>query len=138
MIEIAPNIRVVDSELDFSFARSGGPGGQNVNKVSSKVVLHWNIAASPGVPDPVKQRFAAQYRNRLTEAGVLVLECSETRSQHQNRELVTARLRDMLAKVALPPKKRIPTKPGKAVKKRRRDSREKDSRKKQLRRKVDY
>ena len=138
MIEIEPNIRVADSELEFSFARSGGPGGQNVNKVSSKVILHWNIAASPGVPYPVKQRFAAQFKNRLTEAGVLVLECSETRSQHQNRELVVARLKSMLVQVAKPPKRRIPTKPGKGVKKRRRDSREKDSRKKQMRRKVDY
>jgi ribosome-associated protein len=138
MIEIAPNIRVVDSELDFSFARSGGPGGQNVNKVSSKVVLHWNITASPGVPDPVKQRFTAQYRNRLTEAGVLVLECSETRSQHQNRELVIARLKDMLAKVALPPKKRIPTKPSKTTKRKRRQLRERQSKKKEMRRKVDY
>jgi ribosome-associated protein len=138
MIEIAPNIRVMDSELDFSFARSGGPGGQNVNKVSSKVVLHWKLAASPGVPGPVKQRFAAQYRNRLTEAAVLVLECSETRSQHQNRELVIARLKDMLVKVALPPKKRIPTRPGKAVKKRRRESREKQSKKKEMRKRVEF
>jgi ribosome-associated protein len=136
MIEVA-GIRVPDAELSFSFARSGGPGGQNVNKVSSKVILRWNVGAST-VPQPVKQRFMQAYANRINDAGELVLDCDETRSQHQNRELVVARLRDMLSKVARPPKKRIPTRPGKAVKKRRRESRERQSQKKSLRRKVEY
>ena len=137
-MEVSPNIRVDESEFKFSFARSGGPGGQNVNKVSSKVILHWDLAASPGVPEPVKARFRARFGNRLTEAGVLVLDCDETRSQHHNRELVVARLKGMLEQVARPPKKRIPTKPTKAARNRRRASREKESQKKQLRRKVDY
>ncbi|MCZ7607483.1 MAG: alternative ribosome rescue aminoacyl-tRNA hydrolase ArfB [Planctomycetota bacterium] len=137
-MEVAPNIRVDESEFKFSFARSGGPGGQNVNKVSSKVILHWDLAAAPGVPEPVKARFRVKFANRLTEAGVLVLDCDETRSQHHNRELVVARLKAMLEQVARPPKKRIPTKPTKAARNRRRASRERDSQKKQLRRKVDY
>jgi ribosome-associated protein len=101
------------------------------------VILRWNVAAST-LPPEVKQRFVSAYHNRINDEGELVLDCDETRSQHQNRELVVARLRDMLAKVARPPKKRIPTKPGKAAKKRRRDSREKQSKKKQLRRKVEF
>ena len=66
MIDVAPNIHVEESELEFSFARSGGPGGQHVNKTSSKVVLHWTVVESPGVPDAVKQRFLQQYRTRIT------------------------------------------------------------------------
>jgi ribosome-associated protein len=138
MIDVKPNIHVEESELEFSFARSGGPGGQHVNKTSSKVILHWNPAESPGVPEPVRQRFIKQYRTRITEAGVLVLDCDETRSQHRNRELVVERLKAMLEAVAKPPKRRIPTKPGKSVKRRRRQSREKHSQKKQMRKKVDY
>ena len=138
MIDVAPNIHVEESELEFSFARSGGPGGQHVNKTSSKVILHWNPGESPGVPDAVKQRFLKQYRTRITEAGMLVLDCDETRSQHRNRELVVERLKGMLEAVAKPPKTRVPTRPGKGVKKRRRQAREKHAQKKQLRKKVDY
>ncbi|MCB9893466.1 MAG: aminoacyl-tRNA hydrolase [Planctomycetes bacterium] len=137
MIEL-PNIRVAESELEFSFARSGGPGGQNVNKVSSKVVLHWDVNASPGVPDAVKQRFIQTFRTRISDAGMLVMDCDETRSQHTNRELVIERLKQMLQQVARPPKRRIPTKPSKAAKKKRRAHREKHAQKKQLRKKVDY
>ena len=137
MIEL-PNIKVADSELEFSFARSGGPGGQNVNKVSSKVVLHWDVTASPGVPGAVKQRFVQKFRTRITDEGVLVMDCDETRSQHTNRELVVARLKEMLQQVARPPKRRIPTKPSKGAKKKRRQHREKHAEKKQLRKKVDY
>ena len=137
MIDVAPNIHVEDSELDFSVARSGGPGGQHVNKTSSKVILHWDVGASPGVPGPVKQRFLKQYRTRITEAGVLVIDCDENRSQHRNREIVIERLKAMLEAVARPPKRRIPTKPSKGAKKRRRVAREKHSEKKQLRKKID-
>jgi ribosome-associated protein len=136
MIDV-DGIHVAESELSFAFARSGGPGGQNVNKVSSKVILRWNVAAS-AIRNDVKQRFTQAYGNRINDAGELVLDCDETRSQHQNREIVVARLRDMLARVARPPKKRIATKPGKAVKARRRKSRERESQKKQMRRKVEY
>ncbi|MCA8915103.1 MAG: aminoacyl-tRNA hydrolase [Planctomycetes bacterium] len=137
MIEL-PNIRVADSELDFSFARSGGPGGQNVNKVSSKVVLHWDVTNAPGVPDAVKQRFLKTFRTRITDAGILVMDCDETRSQHTNRERVVERLKEMLQQVAKPPKRRIPTKPSKGAKKKRRQHREKHAQKKQLRKKIDY
>lgn len=137
MIDVAPNIHVAESELEFSFARSGGPGGQHVNKTSSKVILHWDVGASPGVPDAVKQRFIKQYRTRITEAGVLVIDCDENRSQHRNREIVVERLKGMLEAVAKPPKRRIPTRPSKGAKKRRRVAREKHSEKKQLRKKVE-
>jgi ribosome-associated protein len=137
-MDIAPNISVEESELRFTFARSGGPGGQHVNKTSSKVILHWKVGESPGVPDAVKARFARKFGTRINVEGELVLESDETRSQHRNREIVLERLKEMLLSVAKPPKKRIPTKPSKASRKRRRTSREQHSKKKQLRRKVDY
>lgn len=137
-MDIAPNIRVEESELKFSFARSGGPGGQHVNKTSSKVILHWNVQDSPGVPDAVKARFVKRYANRVNDEGELVIDSDESRSQHRNREIVLERLRQMLLAVARPPKRRIPTKPSKGSRKKRRVTREQHSKKKQLRRKVDY
>jgi len=135
---VVGDIRVADAELSFSFARSGGPGGQNVNKVSSKVILRWRPAASPGLTPEVKARFAAAFANRINSDGELVLDCDETRSQHQNRELVVARLTAMLAQVARPPRKRIATRPGKITRRKRRESRERQSQKKQMRKKVEW
>lgn len=137
-MDIAPNIHVEEHELNFSFARSGGPGGQHVNKTSSKVILHWKVGESPGVPDAVKARFLKQYRTRINDEGELVIDSDESRSQHRNREIVLERLKEMLLAVAKPPKRRIPTKPSKASKKKRREKREQHAKKKQLRKKVDY
>ena len=137
-MDIAPNIRVEESELKFSFARSGGPGGQHVNKTSSKVILHWNVGESPGVSDAVKARFIKQYGTRINDEGELVIDSDESRSQHRNREIVLDRLKEMLLAVAKPPKRRIPTKPSKASRKKRRVKREQHSKKKQMRKKVDY
>ncbi|MBZ0137663.1 MAG: aminoacyl-tRNA hydrolase [Planctomycetes bacterium] len=137
-MEVAPNICVEDSELRLSFARSGGPGGQHVNKTSSKVILHWKVGESPGVSDAVKARFLKQYHTRINDEGELVIDSDESRSQHRNREIVLERLREMLLAVAKPPKRRIPTKPSKGSRKRRRVKREQHSKKKQLRKKVDF
>ena len=137
-MEVAKNIIVEDSELKFSFARSGGPGGQHVNKTSSKVILHWKIADSPGVSAAMKARFRKQYRTRINDEGELVIDSDESRSQHRNREIVIEKLKEMLLAVAKPPKRRIPTKPSKAARKKRRVKREQHSKKKQLRKKVDY
>jgi len=137
-MEVAPNIRVEESELHWSYARSGGPGGQHVNKTSSKAILHWNVGDSPGVSDAVKARFLKQYHTRINEEGELVIDSDESRSQHRNREIVLERLKEMLLAVAKPPKRRIPTKPSKASRKRRRAKREQHANKKQLRKKVDY
>lgn len=137
-MEVAKNIIVEESELKFSFARSGGPGGQHVNKTSSKVILHWHVQDSPGVPNAVKARFLKQYHTRINEDGELVIDSDESRSQHRNREIVIERLKEMLLAVAKPPKRRIPTKPSKAAKKKRRVKREQHAKKKQLRKKVDY
>ncbi len=138
MPQLAPGVSVPASELEFSFARSGGPGGQNVNKVSTKVVLHWNVTASEALPPDAKARFLSLHANRINAAGQLVLECSETRSQAKNRELCLERLKDLVAQAMKRPKTRIKTKPGKGAKARNRKAREVHSAKKAMRRKVDW
>src|SRR6516225_5085628 len=110
-MEITPRIEVPDEELHFRFARSGGPGGQNVNKVASKAVLHWDVAASPSLPAEVKERFRAQNRSRLTTDGVLVLDSQRFRDQPKNVADCLDKLRDLLLRSLHRPKKRRPTRP---------------------------
>lgn len=119
MLEVTPTIRIPLEEFEWSFARSGGPGGQNVNKVSSKAILRWPFEASPSVPDDVKARFRTAYGNRLTTEGDLVLSSEATRDQGRNRDDCLAKLAAMLLAAATPPKLRRRTKPSKASKRRR-------------------
>lgn len=119
MLQITANITIPDDELVWSFARSGGPGGQNVNKVNSKAILHWDVTASAALPDDVKGRFLVAYKTRLTTEGVLVLSNQEYRDQPQNIEACRERLRGMIVQVLRAPKKRRPTKPTKGSQRRR-------------------
>lgn len=116
-------IEIADSEFTLRFARSGGPGGQNVNKVNSRVQLSWNVAASAALPPEVKQRLLQQQAARINAAGELLLDCDETSSQHKNRELCFARLRELLLQALKAPRKRVATKPTKASKLRRKRQR---------------
>src|SRR5262245_11369167 len=113
------NLTIPDAELRFSFARSGGPGGQNVNKVSSKAVLHFAVANSRSEPNHVRQRFLTAYSSRITNAGEIVIHSDEFRDQPKNIQACLDNLRDMLQTVLRPPKKRRPTKPTKGSKVRR-------------------
>ncbi len=134
----AGNVEIPDSEFTLRFSRSGGPGGQNVNKVSSRVQLRWNVSKSPSLPDALRQRFMTQFRARVNEEGELLLDCDETRSQHKNREICLQRLMEMLLAAQKPQKRRIATKPTKASKRRNQQQRIKHSQKKANRRKVDW
>jgi ribosome-associated protein len=136
MLVVNSRIRIPDSELEFSYVRSSGPGGQNVNKVSSKAVLRWNPAASGSLPADVRQRFLAKYRSRLTTDGELILSSQRYRDQPRNTADAKEKLRAMLAAVAVAPKKRKPTRPTKGSIERRIKSKQTVSRKKQLRRGV--
>jgi ribosome-associated protein len=134
MIEIAPRIRIPQEEFEFTYARSSGPGGQNVNKVNSKAILRWNPTTSPTLPDDVRARFLSRFASRVTTGGEIVIASEQYRDQRKNVDDCLDRLRTMLLEVARPPKKRRPTKPSRASKERRLDSKRRDSAKKSNRR----
>jgi ribosome-associated protein len=119
MLEVNDRIRIPDEEFSWSFVRSGGPGGQNVNKVASKAVLRWNLTASPSVPDDVKGRLYAQQRRRISSDGDLLLTSQRYRDQERNRLDCLEKLREMLRAAAVPPKARRKTKPTRGSRERR-------------------
>jgi len=136
MLVVNSRIRIPDSELEWSFVRSSGPGGQNVNKVSSKAVLRWHALASSALPSDIRARFQQRYASRLTTEGDLVLSSQRYRDQGRNIEDVKQKLTAMLEGVSTAPKKRRPTKPSKGAIARRLESKQAVSKKKQLRRDV--
>ncbi len=135
MLEITSNIQIDESEFDFSFARSGGPGGQNVNKVNSKAMLRWNPGESDALPPGVRQRFMNKYQHRFTKDGVLILRSQKYRDQGRNTADCMDRLRQMILDIITPPTQRRPTKPSRGAKQRRLTNKKQKSQKKQQRRK---
>ena len=136
MFEIGRNIQVPEGEFAWSFVRSGGPGGQNVNKVSSKAVLRWNVRASPGLPDDVKARFLAGQHRRITGEGDLVLTSQRYRDQDRNRQDCLEKLRAIVLQATAVPKVRKKKRPTRASKERRLAAKRHRSAAKGLRRKV--
>ena len=119
MLHITDNVAIQDWELSESFMRASGPGGQNVNKVSSAVELRFEAATSPSLTVPVKNRLRRLAGRRWTNEGALVIQCDETRSQARNREIARDRLKDLIQAALKPPKRRIATRPTLGSKKRR-------------------
>ena len=134
MLIVDDKLRIPLSELNFTFSRSGGPGGQNVNKVASKATLRWAVAKSPALPPAVRQRFEQRFASRLTVEGEILITSQRYRDQGRNIADCLEKLRGMLAEVARPPKTRRPTKPSKASRQRRLTGKRKQSDKKSLRR----
>ena len=122
MIPVTRSISIDGDELDESFTRLGGVGGQHVNTTDSAVILRFDVANSPNLPEAVKARMAVLAGSRMTNDGVLVLRSEGARSQLLNRQEVRERLLDMIREATIVPKKRRPTKPSKAAKARRVDA----------------
>jgi ribosome-associated protein len=119
MLEVNAQIQIPETEFSWSFVRSGGPGGQNVNKVASKAVLRWNLAGSPSLPEEVKQRFRAQQASRVTVEGEVVLSSQRFRDQERNRQDCLDKLRELVLRALFVPKKRKKTRPSKGSRERR-------------------
>jgi ribosome-associated protein len=106
---INDEITIPRDELSFSFVRSSGPGGQNVNKVNTKVVLRWSLEQTTSLPPAVHGRFVARYARRINEAGELLLSSQQHRQQSRNVRDCEAKLRDLILAVAKPPQRRKKT-----------------------------
>lgn len=134
MLRITSAIAIDEDELEESFVRASGPGGQNVNKVSSAVQLRFAMAASPNLPEPVKARLVRLAGQKLTKDGVIVLTADRFRDQARNREDARARLAALIEAATHAPKPRRATKPTRASQEKRMDSKTKRGAVKAMRR----
>jgi len=133
-IEITPRLSIDPAEIEEQFIRAGGPGGQNVNKVSTAVQLRFDIRHSPSLTEDVRARAERLAGRRLTKDGVIVISANRYRTQEQNRDDALSRLVDLLRQATHRPTPRRPTKPSRAARQRRLDSKTRRGTIKRLRR----
>lgn len=129
-------IKLIPSELQFSFIRSRGPGGQNVNKVATAVLLRFNLLNSQAISDTVRARLMTKLSAKLTASGEILIKANRYRTQESNKRDARLRLLALLTQYAYPPKMRKATKPTKASKERRIESKKLNSKRKSLRKMV--
>ena len=118
MIRVTPTIAIHENEIKLSFIRSSGPGGQNVNKVSSAVQLRFDVKNSPSLSDAVRTRLIRLAGDKMTRDGILIIQAGRFRTQDRNRQDAVDRLVQLIQKASKPPKPRIKPKPSKASKER--------------------
>ncbi len=137
MIRITSLIHLDEHELEEHFIRASGPGGQNVNKLSTAVQLRFDVRRSPSLPEGVRARLMQLAGRRVSGEGVLVINAQSFRTQVQNRRDARERLFDLIRRAALVPKSRRPTKPSRRQKKKRLESKKRHGRTKSLRGRVE-
>ncbi len=136
LLFVTPSIKIPFSEFAFSFARSAGPGGQNVNKVNSKAILRWHVTQSPSLSPEVRARFISQNRHRITTDGEFVMSSQRYRDQPRNIADCREKLQALLRAAAVRPVRRKPTKPSAGSRRRRLTNKRLRSSTKQLRGRV--
>jgi len=135
-LEITPSLVIPDTDLSLAFVRASGPGGQNVNKVSSAVQLRFDMAGTTALSDAVKSRLRVLAGRRLTDDGALLIIARNQRSQDHNRREALERLAELIRKALVAPKARKATRPTRASKERRLEGKSRQQQTKQTRRKV--
>lgn len=135
MLVVTEQIQIPDDELEWSYARSGGPGGQNVNKVASKAILRWKASSTAvTIPESARLRMQARFPSRFTAGGDVIVQSQKYRDQERNREDCLEKLSEMIRTAMVEPTPRKATKPTKGSKRRRLADKRKQSEKKQSRR----
>ena len=131
-------VEILNSELNFKAVRSSGAGGQNVNKVSSKMVLIFDVATSQGLDEEEKQSIQTKLKTKISQENLLILTCDEDRSQLKNKRIIIKRCFEMLERALVKPKKRIATKSTKGANERRIQEKKKAGEIKSGRKKIDF